>query len=210
MCVSVVQEIEQGPALDAVIIGAMQKTEHYCIAAWGTAKSLAQAVGNKTATRAMDRALKEGKGVDEKLTQLAEKDITPALLTDAETKKTRKLRLARGRRVPPAAARRPDFTYRMLCAPLTWAQSRGLQSGPMFLWRRALSYTKFRKRSLVSGGSSSILSRYRPQKSGHESPTTTSRNAASPIQSQDLEHSPDARVPPACNGSPHTKSSTTL
>jgi len=79
-----VQEIEQGPALDAIIIGAMQKTEHYCIAAWGTAKSLAQAVGNKTATRAMDRALKEGKGVDEKLTQLAEKDITPALLTDAD------------------------------------------------------------------------------------------------------------------------------
>jgi len=79
-----VQEIEQGPGLDAVIIGAMQKTEHYCIAAWGTAKSLAQAVGNKTATRAMDRALKEGKGVDEKLTQLAEKEITPALLTDAD------------------------------------------------------------------------------------------------------------------------------
>jgi ferritin-like metal-binding protein YciE len=79
-----VQEIEQGPALDAIIIGAMQKTEHYCIAAWGTAKSLAQAVGNKTATRAMDRALKEGKDVDEKLTQLAEKDITPALLTDAD------------------------------------------------------------------------------------------------------------------------------
>jgi ferritin-like metal-binding protein YciE len=79
-----VQEIEQGPALDAVIIGAMQKTEHYCIAAWGTAKALAQAVGNKTATRALDRALKEGKGVDEKLTQLAEKDITPALLTAAD------------------------------------------------------------------------------------------------------------------------------
>jgi ferritin-like metal-binding protein YciE len=79
-----VQDIEQGPALDAVIIGAMQKAEHYCIAAWGTAKSLAQAVGNKTATRAMDRALKEGKGVDEKLTQLAENDITPALLTEAD------------------------------------------------------------------------------------------------------------------------------
>jgi ferritin-like metal-binding protein YciE len=40
-----VQEIEAGPALDAVLIGAIQKTEHYCIAAWGTAKALAQAVG---------------------------------------------------------------------------------------------------------------------------------------------------------------------
>ena len=75
-----VQEIEAGPALDAVLIGAMQKTEHYCIAAWGTARALAQAVGQKTATRAMERALKEGGPFDERLTKLAEKEITPALL----------------------------------------------------------------------------------------------------------------------------------
>ena len=37
-----VQEIESGPSLDAVLIGAIQKTEHYCIAAWGTAEALAQ------------------------------------------------------------------------------------------------------------------------------------------------------------------------
>jgi ferritin-like metal-binding protein YciE len=75
-----VQEIEAGPALDAVLIGAMQKTEHYCIAAWGTAKALAQAVGQKTATRAMERALKEGGPFDERLTKLAASKITPALL----------------------------------------------------------------------------------------------------------------------------------
>ena len=98
-----VQEIEQGPALDAVIIGAMQKTEHYCIAAWGTAKSLAQAVGNKTATRAMERALKEGKGVDEKLTQLAEKDITPALLTDADDEEDAET-AARSRKESPSGS----------------------------------------------------------------------------------------------------------
>jgi ferritin-like metal-binding protein YciE len=55
-----VQEIEGGPALDAVLIAGMQKTEHYCMAAWGTAKALATAVGQKNAVRAMDRALKEG------------------------------------------------------------------------------------------------------------------------------------------------------
>jgi ferritin-like metal-binding protein YciE len=75
-----VQEIEAGPALDAVLIGAMQKTEHYCIAAWGTARALAQAVGQKTATRAMERALKEGGPFDERLTKLAAEEITPALL----------------------------------------------------------------------------------------------------------------------------------
>jgi len=34
-----VQEIAAGPALDAVLIAAIQKTEHYCIAAWGSSRS---------------------------------------------------------------------------------------------------------------------------------------------------------------------------
>jgi ferritin-like metal-binding protein YciE len=76
-----VQEIERGPALDSVLIGAMQKTEHYCIAAWGTARALAQALEQKTAASAMERALKEGSQYDEKLTRLAEKEVTPALLS---------------------------------------------------------------------------------------------------------------------------------
>jgi len=74
-----VQEIAPGPALDAVLIAGIQKTEHYCIAAWGTAKSLAQSCEEKTTIRAMERALKEGKAYDEKLTELAEKEINPAL-----------------------------------------------------------------------------------------------------------------------------------
>jgi ferritin-like metal-binding protein YciE len=76
-----VQEIERGPALDAVLIGAIQKTEHYCIAAWGTARALAKAVDQKTAGRAMESALKEGPAFDEELTELAEREITPALLS---------------------------------------------------------------------------------------------------------------------------------
>jgi ferritin-like metal-binding protein YciE len=76
-----VQELEEGPALDAVLIGAMQKTEHYCIAAWGTAKALARAMEQKTALKTMERALKEGKTLDEQLTALAETEVTPALLS---------------------------------------------------------------------------------------------------------------------------------
>jgi ferritin-like metal-binding protein YciE len=79
-----IQEIEAGPALDAVLIAAIQKTEHYCIAAWGTARSLAQAVGQKDAVKAMERALKEGKQLDEQLTQLAEQEVTPALLAQSQ------------------------------------------------------------------------------------------------------------------------------
>jgi ferritin-like metal-binding protein YciE len=75
------QQIEAGPARDAVLIAGIQKTEHYCIAAWGTARSLAQALEQRSAVKAMERALKEGKSMDEELTRLAEEEITPALLS---------------------------------------------------------------------------------------------------------------------------------
>jgi ferritin-like metal-binding protein YciE len=79
-----VRQIKTGPALDAALIGAVQKTEHYCIAAWGTAKALAEAVGEPEIVRVMDRALKEGKKYDIALTSLAESEVTPALLSMAE------------------------------------------------------------------------------------------------------------------------------
>ena len=77
-----IQEIAPGPALDAVLIAGIQKTEHYCIAAWGTARSLAQATDEGATVKAMDRALKVGGPFDEKLTKLAEEEITPALLSE--------------------------------------------------------------------------------------------------------------------------------
>lgn len=77
-----IREIEEGPALDAALIAGIQKVEHYCIAAWGTAKSLARATGHQTTVRAMEQELKDGKSLDEKLTELAENEITPALLAE--------------------------------------------------------------------------------------------------------------------------------
>ena len=76
------QQLEQGPALDAVLIAGIQKTEHYCIAAWGTARSLGEALGQKATVKAMERAIKEGKSFDEQLTSLAEEEVTPALLAE--------------------------------------------------------------------------------------------------------------------------------
>jgi ferritin-like metal-binding protein YciE len=79
-----IQEISAGPALDAVLIAGIQKTEHYCIAAWGTSRALAQALGVESVVTSMERALKEGKTLDEQLTQLAEQEITPALLAEED------------------------------------------------------------------------------------------------------------------------------
>jgi ferritin-like metal-binding protein YciE len=80
-----IQEIARGPALDAVLIAGLQKTEHYCIAAWGTAKSLATACEEETVVQAMERALKEGKSFDERLTEIAEQEINPALMSEEES-----------------------------------------------------------------------------------------------------------------------------
>lgn len=77
-----IQEIAAGPALDAVLIAGIQKTEHYCIAAWGTSRSLAQAMGIESVVKSMQRALEEGRALDEQLTQLAEEEITPELLAE--------------------------------------------------------------------------------------------------------------------------------
>lgn len=79
-----VQEIEKGPALDAVLIGAMQKTEHYCIASWGTAKAFAGALNADTVVEAMQSALDEGKSFDDELTRIAVEEINPAMLSGGE------------------------------------------------------------------------------------------------------------------------------
>ncbi|HEU4625860.1 MAG TPA: DUF892 family protein [Steroidobacteraceae bacterium] len=91
------QEIQPGPALDAVLIGAIQKTEHYCIAAWGTARSLAQTAGERTAVKAMERALKEGKRYDEELTELAESEIHPQLMPQEASEEEEEMQQPRGR-----------------------------------------------------------------------------------------------------------------
>jgi ferritin-like metal-binding protein YciE len=77
-----IQQIAAGPALDAVVISGLQKTEHYCIAAWGTVKALAKTVGEDETVEAMKRALKEGKRMDERLTELAEQEVISSLLEE--------------------------------------------------------------------------------------------------------------------------------
>lgn len=79
-----VQEIAAGPALDAVLIAGIQKTEHYCIAAWGTSRALARALGIESVAETMGRVLDEGRDLDRQLTELAEQEILPELLADED------------------------------------------------------------------------------------------------------------------------------
>ena len=79
-----VQEIEKGPALDAVLIGAVQKLEHYCIAAWGTTRAFGQALREERTVDVMERVLEEGKELDVEFTRLAEEEINPAMLESGD------------------------------------------------------------------------------------------------------------------------------
>jgi ferritin-like metal-binding protein YciE len=82
------QEIHSGESQLSRVLPRLSKSAdsaslHYCIAAWGTARALAEALGETNAARSMERAIKEGKSFDEELTELAEKEITPALLSQS-------------------------------------------------------------------------------------------------------------------------------
>jgi len=61
--------------LDAAIISAAQKVEHYEIASYGTVRTLAQTLGNNEAAELLEETLEEEKEADTLLTQIAESSI---------------------------------------------------------------------------------------------------------------------------------------
>lgn len=63
---------------DSAVIGAVQKIEHYCIAAWGTAATLGRTLGRQPAVDTFEHALAEGKKFDKAMTELAEGRINPS------------------------------------------------------------------------------------------------------------------------------------
>ena len=71
----IMQEDLEEDALDAGLIGAAQKVEHYEIAAYGTARTHAEMLGYTKVARLLQQTLNEEGATDKKLTQLAESVI---------------------------------------------------------------------------------------------------------------------------------------
>src|SRR3954449_6444156 len=65
------EEIERGPILDAALIGALQRVEHYEIAAYGTVATFAEAIGQNEIHELLTETLQEEKDTDEKLTEVS-------------------------------------------------------------------------------------------------------------------------------------------
>jgi ferritin-like metal-binding protein YciE len=67
--------------LDAGLIGAAQKVEHYEMAGYGTAREIAERLGHKEAAQLLNETLKEEETTDKKLTMIARKVVNKRALS---------------------------------------------------------------------------------------------------------------------------------
>jgi ferritin-like metal-binding protein YciE len=68
----VIDEDFEGSLMDAALIGAAQRVEHYEIAAYGTVCAFAEELGETEQASLLTETLEEEKATDEKLTELAQ------------------------------------------------------------------------------------------------------------------------------------------
>jgi ferritin-like metal-binding protein YciE len=66
----------EGAVMDAAVIGAAQRVEHYEIAAYGTVREFARILGKEEHISLLEQTLEEEKQADQKLTELAD-EINP-------------------------------------------------------------------------------------------------------------------------------------
>ncbi len=71
----IIKEGGEPAVLDAALIASAQAIEHYEIAGYGTARTLAQGLGMNEAAQLLEQTLEEEKQTDAKLTKLAEQNV---------------------------------------------------------------------------------------------------------------------------------------
>jgi hypothetical protein len=79
------QEDAEGAVMDAAIIAAAQRAEHYEIGAYGTCIEWARLMGHNEAVSLLEQTLEEEKAADKKLTMLAESEINPAAIAQGQS-----------------------------------------------------------------------------------------------------------------------------
>jgi ferritin-like metal-binding protein YciE len=71
----VIDEDGESSVIDAALIGAAQRVEHYEMAAYGTVRAMAQTLGHSEVVKLLDQTLKEEGAADKKLSQIAEGEV---------------------------------------------------------------------------------------------------------------------------------------
>jgi ferritin-like metal-binding protein YciE len=84
----VMEEDFEDSVMDAALIGAAQRVEHYEIAAYGTVCAFAEELGESEQASLLNETLEEEKETDEKLTKLAEQINSQANEADEEGQDT--------------------------------------------------------------------------------------------------------------------------
>jgi ferritin-like metal-binding protein YciE len=74
----VIEEDGEGAVIDAALIGAAQRVEHYEMAAYGTVRAIAEKLGHKDAVRLLQQTLDEEGAADKKLTAISESEVLEA------------------------------------------------------------------------------------------------------------------------------------
>jgi ferritin-like metal-binding protein YciE len=108
-----IAEAERGDVLDAALIGAAQRIEHYEIAGYGCARTYARTLGDGNAETLLQQTLDEEGQADHRLSKLAERGINQAAGEDTLTSGERD----RARLRYLAASDLPEFAdreYRLL------------------------------------------------------------------------------------------------
>jgi ferritin-like metal-binding protein YciE len=76
------QEDAEASVLDAGLIAAAQRVEHYEIGAYGTCVAWAKLLGHDEAAALLEQTLEEEKAADEKLTAIAESEVNQAAVAE--------------------------------------------------------------------------------------------------------------------------------
>lgn len=105
---SIMDEDFEGTTMDACLIAAGQRAEHYEMAAYGTLVAWAQAMGHTQAQKLLQQTLDEEKAADKKLSGLAEGGINQSAASDAHPEEGEEVgaTVAAGRNAASKAGRR--------------------------------------------------------------------------------------------------------
>ena len=75
----ILEEEGKNAVIDAALIGAAQRVEHYEIAAYGTVRSMAEVLGQDKIAKLLQETLNEEGAADKLLTQISMKEVYPSV-----------------------------------------------------------------------------------------------------------------------------------
>jgi ferritin-like metal-binding protein YciE len=99
------EEKPEAQVLDAGIISAAQRVEHYEMAGYGSVRTWAEQLGHENHASLLQQTLEEEKAADEKLTELAMQSVNEDAEQDTEVERGRASNADRSERRPASSRR---------------------------------------------------------------------------------------------------------